>query len=130
MSSYSYPIAVVLAEKFLWEVLLTTKWDHVFKGFPILPRELSFCPTERHASDLHKRSRKNGKPEVVKSVFFKEPSVKAVVIVYMAQETLGKSAIWTPDEIGLSLPILDKATQERLGYGAIQCEMLPVEPLV
>lgn len=129
MSSYSYPIAVALAEKFLWEVLLTSKWDHVFEGAPILPRELSFCPTVRNVGDVHQRSRKTKELETVKSVSFQEPSIKAMVLVYMAPETFDGNTVWIPDMVGLNLPILDKATQERLGYSAISCEMLPVDPL-
>ncbi len=121
---------MALAEKFLWEVLLTPKWDHVFEGFPILPRELSFCPTERNWYPQHQLNRKTREPELVRMVSFHEQSTKSLVLVSMAEEKMEVSSIWVPDGMGFILAILDKSVRERMGYDRISSGegLIPLRP--
>jgi hypothetical protein len=122
-TSCKIPMTVALAEKFLWEVFLTEKWDHIFFGdennrLPILPRQLSFCPTKRSW----------GKEEgVACSVTYIEPNIDSRVTVRMRysreDEVLG--LLW-PDSISFDVSILNIPLRQQLGIEKLTTSKIKV----
>lgn len=136
MSQYKFTFALALAEKFLWEVFLTKKWDHVFRNknpehqildFPVLPRELSFCPTERFCMEFNQRSREGDGFESARMIQYKDRELGASVYVFMGQDVPGKTTLWSPYLITFDrLPILDKKIVDRIGYSGISATDIPI----
>lgn len=106
-----FPIAVALSEKFLWEVMLTNTWDHLFlgdenTGLPVLPREISFCPTERSWCEAT-----NGG----KIIYYSEPSTHSIVTVGMRKETVDDVSLWYPDHIYFHIEVVDTRLHKKTG---------------
>jgi hypothetical protein len=105
-------MSVALAEKFLWEVFLTEKWDHIFlgdenTGLPILPRQLSFCPT--------KRSWESGHGLDACTVTYLEPSINSRVTIGMHYEKEDEvpGLLW-PSSISFDVSILNIPLTQQL----------------
>lgn len=108
-----FPLTIALAEKFLWEVLLTEKWDHIFlgdenTGLPVLPRQLSFCPT--------KRSWESSDNIEACTVTYLEPSISSRVTIGMRYGTEDEAPglLW-PSSISFDVSILDLSLAQQLG---------------
>lgn len=106
-------MTVALAEKFLWEVFLTEKWDHLFLGYeniglPILPRQLSFCPT--------KRSWESGPDDEPCTVTYLEPNINSRVTVGMRYNEKSEvpGLLW-PGSISFDVSILNIPLAQKLG---------------
>jgi hypothetical protein len=106
-------MTVALAEKFFWEVFLTEKWDHLFFGdentrLPILPRQLSFCPT--------KRSWESGSGVEACTVTYLEPNIDSRVTIGMryGKENEAPGLLW-PYSVSFDVSILNRPLAQKLG---------------
>lgn len=96
-----FPISVALAQKFLWEVFLTEKWDHLFREgvqpLTLMPREASpFCPTEISWEETeHLDGYK------LKTITFSAPQTREYVFVLMRGLRIEESVLWYPNGIKL-----------------------------
>lgn len=121
-----FPIAVALAEKFLWQVFLTTMWDHLFEenptfqttALPILPNKLSFCPTSRVWREIPC----HGRP--VKEIDFREPSIRAHVQVRMKRSSLSEP--YRPSTITFDIPVLDGHRAHNAGVERLKTDTVIV----
>ncbi len=121
MSYYSFPAALAQADKFLWEVFLTDKWDHVFRNanpnhgvihFPILPRYVPFCPTSRVYTEYERPKL----PSIARDAFDTEKargvsysdSNKEKVSIVMVKDIIAKTELWCPGSILFNFPATDK----------------------
>lgn len=104
------PIAVALANRFLWQLLLTDTWDHVFLGdINVFPRELSFCPTK----DVWKDGAQIEGDTKLISYF--EYSIGSCVILGMMRDRCEGVELWYPNSIVLDMRILRKDLVDRHG---------------
>ncbi len=99
------PTAVALANKFLWELFLTDKWDHIFlgdenTGLSVFPREISFCPTKDVWMD---GSQIEGDSKLI-SYF--EYSICSCVIIGMRKEFVDGAELWYPNSVLLDMRLL------------------------
>lgn len=111
MESGHRPLPAALAEKFLWEVLLTDKWNHLFEEkFPIFPKQLNFCPT--------KRTWGRGLNEDIYAVIFEEENRwgSRVVVGMRANKPNERAGLLWPASISLDIFILDKRISARVGF--------------
>ncbi len=112
------PIAVALAEKFFWQIFLTDEWDHVFKSdrvpkFPIMPRELSFCPTLVVWRDDKQVLGDD------KLVVYYEPAINSTVILGMQKEKEGDTEFWYLNSVLFDVKILDKHKAQACGASVL-----------
>ena len=75
-------------------------------GLPIMPRELSFCPTVRSWREAISDG---------KIILYSDPSTCSTVTVGMRREKVSGSDVWYPDYISFSLEIIDNELREKLG---------------
>lgn len=119
------PIAVALANRFLWELLLTDKWDHIFlgdenRGLTVLPKEISFCPTNdswRDGSQIEGDS---------KIISYSEPSIGSCVIIGMKREFVDKKEFWYPNSVLLEMRLLTEELVLRHGSNLVATPPLKV----
>jgi hypothetical protein len=119
------PTAVALANKFLWELLLTNMWDHIFigdenTGLGVFPREISFCPTKDVWTD---GSQVEGDSKLI-SYF--EYSVGSYVIVGMRKEFVDSVELWYPNSIQLEMRLLTQDLILRHGSNLVATPPLKV----
>ena len=119
------PTAVALANKFLWELLLTNKWDHVFlgdenTGLNVLPREISFCPTKDVWTD---GSQVEGDSKLI-SYF--DYSTDSCVIIGMRKEFIGDTELWYPNSVLLTIWLSTQDLILRHGFDLVDTQPLKV----
>jgi hypothetical protein len=119
------PTAVALANKFIWELLLTNKWDHIFLGdenigLSVFPREISFCPTKDVWTD---GSQVEGDSKLI-SYF--EYSIGSCVIVGMRKEFVGSVELWYPNSVLLEMRLLTQDLILRHGSNLVATPPLKV----
>lgn len=102
------PLSVALAQKFVSEVFLTDKWDHLFRGgekpLTLMPREASpLCPTEISWDETqHLDGYK------LKVVTFSSPQTREHVFVTMRGFRIEESVLWYPNGIKLDNILVHK----------------------
>ena len=101
------PIAVAFSNKFLWQLLLTNTWDHVFlgdenTGLNVLPREISFSPTRDVWAD---RFQIEGDHKLI-SYF--EDRIGSCIIVGMRREYVDGTELWYPNSVLLEMRLLTR----------------------
>ena len=122
------PTAVALANKFLWELLLTNKWDHIFlgdenTGLSVFPREISFCPTKDVWTD---GSQAEGDSKLISYFEYSEYSISSCVIVGMRKEFVDGTELWYPNSVLLDMRLLAQDLILRHGSSLVATPPLKV----
>ncbi len=104
------PRNISLAVKFLWEVMLTPDWDHLFKEMPIPPHKNvgGFCPNE---IDWGNDSQLEGDSKLVefREIGFGSSRTYSTVVVGMRPEKIDKLiSWWYPNSIQGNIRVFSK----------------------
>ena len=124
VTSFRLPQNITPAQVFLWEMLLTNKWDHLFpESFPILPRQnRGFCPT---FIKIYAGSQLAGDEKLVE---FVDESFGSRFVIGMRSKRINSAvSSWHPNSIKGSMRLMLKEDMQRLAKEIIEIPLTKVE---
>lgn len=113
------------AERFMTEMLMMSKWDHLFRvvgvEYPLMPKDFHFIPQEVLLAEA-----KQVDDDDMLVFFLTEPSEKShsTIIVGMKKKEHGSVATWHPNSLFVDIYIRSKRI--RSTWGAERC-VIPVK---